>query len=192
LKYLPYLALIIAILYIVFLRECTGIKDDEMIISKALWGEVKALADKPPEVKIDTLIQTGETVYVDRPVPIPVPDPQDTTILAYSDTLSNDSINAWIDFRLRGELLSLRWGYVPLITNIVKETTLYVPQIVDREVPVPSRGIYLSGLAGYGNTFTLGASMDLITKKDNLYGLQYQRIGDHNFYSLRVGAKIFK
>ena len=191
-KYLPYLAFIIAMVYIVFLRECTGIKDDEMIISKALWGEVKALADKPPEVKIDTFIIKGETVYVDRPIPIPVPDPQDTTILAYSDTLSNDSINAWVDFKLRGELLSLRWGYVPLITNIVKETTIYVPQIVEIDVPLPSRGIYLSGIVGYGNTFALGVGVDYMTKKDNIYGYQFQRWGNDNFHMIRVGAKIFK
>jgi len=182
-------------LFILYLLECKRapecLKDGEMIIAESVWDEIKALADKPPEIQIDTFIIKGETVYIDHPVPIPVPDPADTTILVYSDTLNNDSINAWIDFRLRGELISLRWGYTPLTTEIIQETTIYVPQIVNNEVPVYKREIFLSGAVG-GNvhSFTYGADVDYVNKKRNIYGFQYRRIQDDNFYMIKVGAKI--
>ena len=186
----------IAVLFIIYLLECKRdaglvLGDDEMIISKSVWSEVTALANKPPEIKIDTFWKKGKTVYVDRPVPIPVPDPADTTILVYSDTLSNDSINAWVDFKLRGELLSLKWGYTPLITEIMQETTIYVPQIVDNETVIYQREIYLSIVVGGNATsFGFGPDLDYINKKRNIYGFQFRRVGGENFYYFKLGTKI--
>ena len=186
--------LVIAVLFIIYLLQCNrdpGLGDDEMIISKAVWSEVQALADKPPEIRIDTFVGQGETVYVDRPVPVPTVDPQDTTILVYSDTLSNDSINAWVDFKLRGELVSLRWGYTPMITTIKKETKIYVPDIIEMDVPISKSGVYFYlSVGGNQNTFAYGPGLNLITKKDNLYGYAFQRWGDQNFHMVNIGTRL--
>ena len=186
--------LVIAILYIIFLREC---KKPEpcppagytLVLTKT-WDSVIIVTNMPPVIKIKKEYIKGDTVYLPS-LPVPVPDPKDTTILNFHDSLKNDKIDAWVDFRLRGELLSFRWGYVPITTTITLTETFYVPKIVDKPVPVSQNGLYLSGLLGGNmNTFMYGGSLDLITKKDNLYGLQFQRLGNQNFYSFRLGARI--
>jgi hypothetical protein len=187
--------LVIAIFYIIFLRECKKPEPcpppDQVLVSQKTWDSILILANMPPTIKIKKEYIKGDTVFIYKSLPVPVPDLQDTTIKVFHDSLVNEKIDAWVDFRLRGELLDFRWGYVPITTNITLEKTVYVPKIVDREVPVPKAGLFLSGLAG-GNIsgFMYGGSLDLITKHDNLYGLQFQRLGNENFYSFRLGAKI--
>lgn len=188
--------LIVAILYIVFLRECKKPEPcppkDYTLVPTKTWDSVLIMANMPPVIKIKKEIVKGETVYVDRPILVPVPDPKDTTILNFHDSLKNDKIDAWVDFRLRGELLDFRWGYVPITTNITLTKTVYVPKIVDREVQVIKNGYYLSGLLGGRANMPImyGGSLDLVTKKGNLYGMQFQRMGKDNFYSFRLGARI--
>jgi hypothetical protein len=186
--------LVIAILYIIFLRECKKPEPcppaGQVLIPQSTWDSVLILANMPPTIKIKKEYIKGDTVFLPS-MPVSVPDPKDTTILNFHDSLKNDKIDAWVDFRLRGELLAFRWGYVPITTQITLEKTIYVPKIVDREVLVPQRGFYLSGLVGGNeNAFMFGGALDMITKKNNLYGLQYQRLGSQNFYSFRLGAKI--
>lgn len=186
---------IIGVLYLIFLRECKKTEpcppDGKVLIDQSIWDSILIIANMPPVTVIDTFYLKGDTVYITSPLPVPVPDPEDSTINNYADSLVNDKINVWYDFRLRGTLLDRQWKYIPITTQIVKETTNYVPKIVDNPIPVSQRGLYLSGLIG-GNeqSFLFGGSLDLITKKDNLYGLQYQRLGNDNFYSFRLGAKI--
>lgn len=186
---------IIGVLYLIFLRECKKTEpcppDGKVLIDQSIWDSILIIANMPPVTVIDTFYLKGDTVYIISPLPVPVPDPEDSTINNYADSLVNDKINVWYDFRLRGTLLDRQWKYIPITTQIVKETTNYVPKIVDNPIPVSQRGLYLSGLIG-GNeqSFLFGGSLDLITKKDNLYGLQYQRLGNDNFYSFRLGAKI--
>lgn len=187
--------IIIGVLYLIFLRECK--KTDcppkgYVLVWSSTWDSVNKMLLRPPEIKIIKEYIKGETVYVDRPVLISVPDPQDTTIKVFHDSIKNEKIDAWVDFKLRGELLDFRWGYVPITTTITLEKTKYVPKIVDRPIPVPQDGFYLSGVLGgrAGMPIMFGGNIDLITKSGGMYGLQYQRMGRQNFYSFRLGAKI--
>jgi hypothetical protein len=188
--------LVIAVLYIIFLRECKKPEPcppvGQVLVSQKTWDSIQIIANMPPVTIIDTFYLKGDTVWVSSPLPVPVPDPEDSTINNYSDSLVNENINVWIDFRLRGTLLDRNWHYIPIITEITKETINYVPKIVDREVPVPKDGYYLSGILGGRAAMPImyGASLDLVTKKGNLYGMQFQRMGTQNFYSFRLGAKI--
>ena len=188
--------LIIALLYIIFIRECKRPApcppEGYTLVLTKTWDSVLILANMPPVIKIKKEYIKGDTGYADRPLPVPVPDAKDTTISNFTDSLINDKINAWVDFRLRGELLDIRWRYIPITTNITLEKTVYMPKIVDRPVPVTKNGYYLSGLLGGRANYPImfGASLDLVTKRNSIYGLQYQRMGSQNFYSFRLGAKI--
>jgi hypothetical protein len=188
--------LVVAVLYLIFLKECKRPPacppSGFVLIDLAAWDSIKSLANKPPEIKIKKEYIKGETVYIDRPILVPVVDPQDSTINHYSDSIVNKEINVWHDFSLRGELLTSGWRYNPIKTEITLTKTVYVPQIVEKKVPVPKDGVFLSGSFGgrTGMSFLYGGSLDLITKKGGIYGLQYQRMGGENFYSFRLGAKI--
>jgi hypothetical protein len=189
--------LIIGLLYIIFLRECKHPEPKpcpevgKVLINQFTWDSILALANKPPIVKYDTIY--GDTVYLPSPsIPEPKPDPVDTTINAYHDNIKNKQINAWYDFKVKdNRLIWSRWGYVPI--TIRRDSIVFVPKIVDNpvEVPISKSGLYLSANVG-GNTsnFLYGGGIDYINKKDNLYGYTYQRYGNLNFHSIKIGGKI--
>ena len=188
--------LAIVVVYLIFLRECKKPSPcppvGSVLIPQKTWDSIQALADKPPIIKIKKEYIKGDTVYIIKNLPVPVPDLKDTTILNYHDSLKNENIDVWIDFRLHGTLLDHKWGYVPITKQITLEKIKYVPQIVEKPISVLKNGYYFSGLLGgrAGEPIMVGVSLDLITKKDNLYGLQYQRLGNLNFYSIKIGAKL--
>jgi len=191
--------LVIGVLYIIFLRECKRPLpcpgENEVIVSQSVWDSIMALANKPPIVKIDTHYIQGPIVYVDRPVPIPTPDPKDTTINHYSDSLIQSDINVWVDFSVRGRLLYRQWTYRPITTVITKDSTIFVPKIVEVEKIViqPQNGLYAYGMAGgNSNTFLFGGGLDYITRKDTEIGYMYQRYGNENFHSFKLGARLFR
>jgi len=189
--------LIIAVLYIIFLRECKRPDpcpaDDEVIVSRDVWNKIQALANKPPVIHIDTVYIKGKTVYVDNPVPIPVVDPKDTTINIYNDTLLKKDIDVIYTSKIRGTLLNRKWTYNPIVTTILRIDSIYVPKIIDNPVEVPVRGLFAYGTAGgNANSFLFGGGLDLITKKSTMIGYQYQRFGSDNIHSIKLGVKLFK
>lgn len=186
--------LLVGGLYVIFLRECNKTNcpaNDQVLVSKSVWDSILVLADKPPIIKIDTVYKKGTLVYVDKPLPIPIVDKNDSTINHYSDSLVNKEIDVRVDFKTQGKLLDLKWRYSPIITEIVKNTTVFVPKIVDRPVPVSKGGLYVSGiLGGNANSFLPGAGLDWITKKGTVIGGIYQRYGKENIYSFKLGIPI--
>ena len=191
--------LIIGVLYIIFLRECKHPlpcpAQDEVIIKQATWDSILALANKPPEVRIDTQYIKGDVIYVSVPVPTPTPDPIDSTINHYSDTLQKKDIHVWVDYSIRGTLLNRTWHYKPIQTIVTIDSIIYVPKIIieERFITVPKNGLY--GYATFGgnkNTFLFGGGMDWITKKDTQIGYMYQRYGDENFHSVKLGVNLFR
>ena len=192
--------LIIGVLYIFYLRECKHPlpcpPEGHVLLSQQVWDSIKAVADKPPEVHIDTIYLKGDIVYIpSNPLPIPEHNPLDTTINNYSDSLVNKEINVWVDYEVKGLLLERTWKYVPITTQISIDSIIYKPYPVEIEklVKTDQNGFYLSGLAG-GNksSFLFGGGLDLITKKETMIGYQYQRFGDENFHSVKLGIKIGK
>ena len=191
--------IIIAVLYIIFLRECKRPElcpaTDEVIIKKATWDSILALANKPPVVIIDTQWIEGPTVYLPgEPLPPVVIDPADTTVSHYSDSLVKKDINVRVEYTINGRLLAREWFYKPIIVEIKKDSIVYVPKIVpvEKEIPVPHNGLYAYGLAG-GNKdmFLFGGGIDFITKKETEFGYLYQRFGNENIHSVKIGAKLF-
>jgi len=188
--------LVIAVLYIIFLRECKRTDcppKGQVLISQQAWDSIKALANKPPVVTIDTVWLEKPTVTPKPQPPIPTPQPstQDTTINMYQDSLINKEINVWSDLWVRGTLIDRKWRYSPITVEIRRDSIIYVPKIVDNPILVQRSAMYVYGLAG-GNeaSFLFGGGLDYITKKGTEFGGMYQTFGSNNFYSVKVGVKI--
>lgn len=188
------LLLIIAVLYILFLRECKKPlpcpAEDEVIVKKDTWKEMIALADKPPITHIDTIYIKGETIIVDNPLPPPVFS-GDTTI--YSDSLIRSDINVSYNFKVKGVLLNRKWAYNPIVTEVFRTDSIFVPQLIEVPVKVPKRGLFVYGTAGGNNSaFLFGGGLDFVTKKNTEIGYMFQRFGDVNFHSVKIGVKLGK
>jgi hypothetical protein len=185
--------LIMAGLYIIFLRECKHPTvypaKDEIIIKKSVWDSIVSIGNLPPKITHDTVYVKGRTVYV--AMPTYVVDKKDTTIKDYSDSIKNDEINVNIAFKLRGDLIYWNMSYTPIVKQVITDKTVYVPKIVDREVPVPKNGLFgYAIVGGNGNRFIPGIGLDFITKKNTIVGIQYQRLGSENLFGVRLGMKI--
>jgi hypothetical protein len=191
--------LAIAVLYIIFLRECKKPEpcpaEGEMIISIDAWKKIQELVNAKPTIHIDTLYITGPTVYVPgKPLPNADPDDQDTTINSYSDSLIQKDINAWYRFKVHGTLIERQWAYKPIITSIHEIDSIPYPVYVTevKELLIPQRGLYLYGIGGgNANTFIFGGGLDYITKKNTEIGYLFQRYGTENFHSVKLGIKLF-
>lgn len=153
-------------------------------------------ANKPPTIHIDTI--TGPTVYVstgdNNPPPDPEPDPIDTTATNYSDSLVKKDIHVHYDFKVRGILLDRSWSYNPIKIHEIDSIPYPVYVKGDPyEVLVVKNALYVYGIVG-GNskTFIPGIGADFITKKNTEFGYLYQRYGNENFHSVKVGIKLFK
>ena len=192
------LLLIISVLYILYLRECKRPEpcpaEGEIIVPIAVWDKIQELANKPATTHIDTVYLPGKIVYISVPLPNPEIDSADTTINVYNDSLVRKDINVSYDFKVRGILLNRRWHYTPIITQINRIDTIYVPKIVEipKEVLMSQNGLFAYGIAG-GNSsaFIFGGGLDFITKKNTEIGYLYQRFGTDNFHSVKLGIKIF-
>lgn len=190
--------LIIGVLYIIFLRECKRPlpcpTQDEVIIKKSTWDSILALANKPAEVRIDTQYIKGEVIYISVPVPTPTPDPIDSTINHYSDSLVKDDIDVHISLKIKGKLLDRTWQYSPIQTVVNRDSIIYIPKVIleYKEVETPVNGFYGNVVfGGNENAFLFGGGIDFITKKDTEIGYQYQRYGNNNFHSIKLGARLF-
>jgi hypothetical protein len=188
--------LLISGTYIVFLRECkssNGPAKDEMIIKKSVMDSIKAIANKPPIIKIDTFKIVGKTVYVNaKPLPKPVSN-TDSTIHTYKDSLINPEISVWLNDKVKGVLIDRKWEYKPIVKQITVDKTVFVPKMVDNFVSVPKNGIFVYGMVGGNkNMFLPGAGIDFITKKNTVIGGVYQRYGSDNVFSVKLGIKLGK
>ena len=190
--------LIIGVLYILFLRECKHPPScppkGQVLIAQATWDSIKALANKPPIVRIDTFWKKGPTIYVPlTQPPVPIPDSVDSTINEYKDSLVKKDIDVHYNFKVRGTLLSRNWVYSPIILRVKVDSIIYVPYIINVPTPVETAAnrLYIYGTAG-GNksSFLFGGGADFITKKETEVGYMYQRFGNEGFHSVKVGARI--
>jgi hypothetical protein len=189
--------LVIAGLYIVFLRECRkptiNISTDEIAIKKSVWDSIQNIAKRPPVIRRDTFYVKGKTVFVPVQVPVPVQDKKDSTIYHYEDSLVNKEIDIHTSLSVRGTILARSWSYVPITTKIVIEKDIFVPQIVNNPIPIPKNGLYGYALVGgNSNLFIPGVGLDLITKKNTMIGAMYQRFGSENIYTAKLGIKFGK
>lgn len=192
------LLLIIAVFYILYLRECKRPEPcpakDEMIIPKSTWDSIKLLANKPPEIRVDTeWITLPAVIPPDTPLPEPKPQSGDSTVNNYADSVVNKEIQVYYSYSVKGQLLDRKWKYYPIIREVNVDSLIYIPYPVDvpKPYPVTTRGLFAYGIAGGNNSaFLFGGGVDFITKKDTELGYLYQRFGNQNFHSVKFGGKI--
>ena len=164
-----------------------------------------AFADSIENLPMEPVVVETDTVYIKVPeyytsTPTPQPDPVDTTITHYHDSLVREKvISVWVDIMVRGivDTLIIDWKYRPVLRSIETTTELpvYKPIITTIKVPKYITGHYVSAIAG-GNDkfFTFGIDYDLV-KSNRIYGFQYRRQGDQNVYAVKIGinlSRLFK
>lgn len=167
---------------------------DSLAAYKAIADSLQTIANLPPDtVKTVEIIYRDTIIYVET-TPVPQPDPSDSSVNVYQDTLSVDGeVHAWVKFKVRGYVLgNIQWAYQPIIkevTTVVEKKVPY-PVISYIDKPVPVTGNYLSlAAAGNDKMFIFGVDYDLV-KKDVIYGLQYRRYGEVNIYGIKLGINL--
>jgi hypothetical protein len=185
--------IIILVLYILFLHQCRGkdywIPENKVLISKSLYDSLKNFKPTIDTILIYDTIKVDKPVYIDKPYPVPYEVQGEER--HYKDSIVNDSIRIWDDLFVQGVIINWKRKYEPIIHTITQTVTVTVPQIIEQTVYNSDNGLYPSlVMGGNSNAFLFGAGIDLITKKDFMYGFQYQRFGNENFYSIRFGAKL--
>jgi len=162
----------------------------------AMGDSLEIIANLPPDTVVVEKIVTDTVVKYVETTPISRPDPLDSSVQVYTDTLQVDGeINAWVRFKVKGYVVgSLEWKYKPIVKEVTSTITVPAPYPVIEpvEVPVPSTGNYLSLTAG-GNDkmFIFGVDYDRV-KEDFVYGLQYRRYGEVNIYGVKAGINLNK
>ena len=184
--------IVVIIVYILFLQQCRGknywIPKGKVLISESLYDSLKNF--KPDTIiNITDTFKIKDTVYLTHDSLIYVED--STGIKHYSDSIVNKDIRIWDNISVQGFITKWDRRYEPVIHTITEKITVTVPQIIEHTVYNSDNGLYSSIIVGgNSNTFAFGGGVDLITKKDYLYGLQYQRIFNENVYLFKLGFKI--
>ena len=189
---LPIIAIVLLIAFVIFSRECKRDLSPPAgmtLVSDSFIDSLEKVALMKPDTLYDTLYLKGDIVYVPGEVPEPIII--DTQTKFYSDSIVNDSISVWAKILVKGEILKWDWRYRPIILKETITIEKPKPYPVPYEVVVNRTEMYGSVLVG-GNqsAFVLSGQLDLITRNDNIYGLQYMRFGNDNFYLFKLGTKI--
>lgn len=193
------LALII-IIYIIFLNECRRPTpcppQGKLLIAQSTWDSIKAIADRPDSVRIDTILIRDTIVIPNPQPPMPQPKPDSLGTNEYRDSLILKDVNAWYSFTVKGTLLTRTWAYRPITLEIHKDSIIYVPKIVEVPIPVETAANHLYFEIMYGTEFkeywTLpGIGLNFTSKKDFEIGYMFQRTQDKYYHSIKLGIKIF-
>ena len=133
-------------------------------------AKVVQLPAPPPVVVVkDTVIYRDTVISRTRPVPVPVPDTPE--LVAYSDSIINDSAHVVINDTIRGELVSREVQVRPVVIVRTETITQDVPYMVENQPVVPftfsigavgGRDIYGAQIAlNYRNTYIAGQYTNL-------------------------------
>lgn len=128
----------------------------------------------PPPVVIyrDTVIYYRDTAVVYRTRPVPVPVPEVPELVAYSDSIINDSTHIVINDTIRGELVSREVEVRPIVVVHTETITQEVPYLVENTPVLP---LTLSvGVIGSENIF--GAQIAFNYRNSYIAG-QYTNLG---------------
>ena len=184
--------IVVMVLYILFLQQCRSkdywIPKGKIVVNQSAWDSLKNVKPTIDTIIHDT-INIGDIIYVPKDSLIYVVDSMG--MKHYSDSTVNDSIRIWNDLYVQGIIKRWEQRYEPVIKTIKETITNTVPQLVEVPVYNSHNGLYpFIIVGGNSDSFIFGGGVDLITKKDYLYGLQYQKFGSENIYSFKLGFKI--
>lgn len=193
------LLILTLILVILFLRACSGDskgnKDKIIKVDGKKYILVKHTVDTVYEKVTETVYRDGETVYVDRPIYIPVPGNVDTSEIlkdyyakyTYKDTLKlKDSLGfiTVTDTIFKNKLYKRIW--VSNVNKITVNEKLYLKD-------PPKIQFFVGGTLGFDKVNIInfaGPSFVLKDKKDHLYSLS---LGYSNAKSIVIqGGMLWK
>lgn len=186
--------IICLIAYIIFLQECKrdseyDVPPGKVLVSESFLDSLNKIPDTIT-IKQDTVIYITERIHVPGDIPDPQPLPPDRNF--YHDSIVTDKVKIWADLTIKGELEDWDWWYQLYLPTI--ERTVEIPKLYPAPygVPVFKTGLYGSFEVGGTHTgkFMFGAGLDLVTKKQNIYGLQYIRFGDNDIIGFKIGTRI--
>jgi hypothetical protein len=126
----------------------------------------------PPPVVIyrDTAIYRDTVIYRTRPVPVPVP--QVPGLVAYSDSIINDSTHVIINDTIRGELVSREVKVRPIVVVRTETITQEVPYMVENPPVLP----FTLSVGAVGGRDIFGAQIALNYRNSYIAG-QYTNLG---------------
>lgn len=134
-------------------------------------AKVVQLPAPPAEVVVkDTVIYRDTVVYRTRPVPVPVPEASE--LVAYSDSIVNDSTHVIINDTIRGELVSREVQVRPVVVVRTEIITQDVPYMVQQEAVEP---LFLS-IGAMGGRDIYGAQIAL-NYRNTYLATQYTNLG---------------
>jgi hypothetical protein len=128
----------------------------------------------PPPVVIyrDTVIYYRDTAVVYRTRPIPVPVPEVSNLVAYSDSIINDSTHIVINDTIRGELVSREVKVRPVVVVRTETITQEVPYMVENPPVLP----FTLSIGAVGGRDVFGAQVALNYRNSYIAG-QYTNLG---------------
>ncbi len=126
----------------------------------------------PPPVVIvkDTVIYRDTIIYRTRPVPILVPS--NAELVAYNDSIINDSVYVVISDTIRGELVSREVKVRPIVVVRTETITQEVPYMVENPPVLP----FTLSVGAVGGRDIFGAQIALNYRNAYLAG-QYTNLG---------------
>jgi len=176
-------------------RPTYKVPEGKVLVSQKFLDSLTYVANLPPDTIVKETVVYDTVWITEVHDPQPQPDPTDSTLNVYRDSLViKDTVDVSIKFKTRGLLEGgIEWTFKPIYH--FKEITIEkpVPYPIPYEVPVITykTGFYLSGVAGGNdNTFIFGSDLDFVGKNDYIYGLQYRRFGDENIYGVKFGFNL--
>ena len=190
---LPITAVFILIAIFIFTGECKRNNvcppKGYVLVTEGFIDTLQMIADMPTDTVHDTTIVKGDIVYITKEVPVPVSiDPQTNF---YTDSLIKKDISVWVDITVKGVVTKWDWKYQPVIIKETETITIYKPKPVPYEIKISKSGMYASlGVGGNEFAFILSGGIDYINRRDKLYGVQYMRFSEQNYYLFRLGTKI--
>jgi len=160
-----------------------------VLVTDRFIDSLQIVADMPADTVHDITIVKGDIIYITKEVPVPVSiDPQTNF---YADSIVNDSISVWTKITVKGVITKWDWRYKPTFIKETETITIYKPMPVPYETIVSKSGMYASlGVGGNESAFILSGGIDYINRRDKLYGVQYMRFSEQNYYLFRLGTKI--
>lgn len=175
------IVLVLLVLYLLVLRECKPRIETREVTKEIVIRDTTYITIAKPirvEVPVPDPVYIRDTVVIQKPVKV------DEDLLMYATSTVNDSIRVWDSVYVYGTID--RWWRV-------YEPVIFTREVEKLQTQVKNKShLYLSGQVG-GNMdmFVPGASLDFVTKKGNLYGVQGQYINNSFVPSFRMGFRIF-
>jgi hypothetical protein len=195
--YVPLIILFIGLALGLIIKKPTyKVPEGKVLVTQVFLDSLKYVANLPPVITVhDSIVH--DTVWIPQTHnPKPTVDPVDSTLNQYSDSLQiKDEVDVSITFKTSGLVKGgINWLYKPIYKEKIITIDRPVPYPVNNDILIPTykTGLYASIAVDFGGkNFLIGPDIDIVTKNDYIYGIQYRRFGEVNIYGVKFGFKLF-